>query len=200
MRNRSRITIAVLLVALGVAATAYGLTSYKRGHHGFDRLTVKTYHLGSAPAAIDTTIGAHLVAYVDANVTAAELLALNATAIEMVAAPGAGKALVFMGAGIEYDFVATACTGVAAGEDLVFKYTNASGEQVSAHVETTGMIDQGNDELRWVAPVSADAAVSDVTPLSNAALVLNLLVGEVADCGSPLDVRIYYRVIPVDLP
>ncbi len=200
MRNRRLAGVLSALLCIAVASAAWGITSYKRGHHGWDRTTAKTIHLGAAPASIDTSEGAHVLAFVDANVTAAELLALNATAIVMVAAPGAGKALVFMGAAIQYDFVATACTGVAAGEDLVFKYTNASGEQVSAHVETTGMIDQGNDELRYVAPVSGDAAVSDVTPLANAAIVLNLLVGEVADCGSPLDVRIYYRVIPVDLP
>ncbi len=198
---RNRLTTALLLIfALGVAATAYGITSYKRGHHGFDRVTTKSLHLASAPAAVDTTSGAHLYSFVDANVTAGELLALNATAIEMVAAPGAGKALIFLGAALQYDFNSAACTGVAAGEDLVFKYTSSAGEQVSPHVETTGMIDQTNDELRWVNPVSGDAVVSDVNPIANAALVLHLLVGEVATCDSPLDVRIYYRVIPIELP
>lgn len=136
----------------------------------------------------------------DTTVTNAQLLALNATPISVLAAPGAGFANVFHGAMVFYDHTTTACGGVAAGEDLVFKYTDGSGEQVSPHVETTGFIDQSADEMRWVGALGADAAVSDVEPVANAAIVIQLLVGEVITCsGQALKVRVFYQVIPSTL-
>lgn len=191
-----------ILVCLVAMAALAGVTKRTKGHTIHDKFSTQSLHLvkGTGPAAITTSKGAHLAAFFDTRITAAELLALNATPITVVAAPGTGQALLFDHAIIDYDFVSAACTGVAAGEDLVFKYTGSAGEEVSSHVETTGMIDQANDELRAVNGVGGDGAVSDTTPVANAVLVLHLLVGEVATCDSPLDVRVYYSVIPTDIP
>lgn len=132
--------------------------------------------------------------YVDVTIATAEVLALNATPIELVAAPGAGLALIYQGAQFFLDYATTAYDGVASGEDLSVKYTNASGAEV-AQIETTGFIDQGADELRYSFPISTAA----IEPVANAALVLHLLVGEIATGDSPLKARVYYKVVPSTL-
>lgn len=130
----------------------------------------------------------------DVTVSSAEILALNATPKELVAAPGAGLALVFEGAVMFLDFNSAAYAGIATGEDLSIKYTNASGDEVS-QIEATGFLDATADALRYALPATTAA----ITPVANAALVLHLLVGEITTGDSPLKVRVYYRVIPTTL-
>lgn len=145
--------------------------------------------------------GQYGLAAADVTISGAELQALNTTPQTVVSAPGANLAVIFDGAMLEYDYNSTACTGVAAGEDLVFAYTDETGDQVSVQIETTGMIDQTNDEVRWAGSTAVDqAAVGDIIPVANADVVLALLSGDVADCDSPLDVKVYYRVVPTALP
>jgi hypothetical protein len=132
--------------------------------------------------------------YADVTITTAQVLALNATPITLVAAPGAGKALIFQGAHLFLDFNSVAYDGIHADEDLSIKYTNASGAQL-ALVETTGFLGASADARRFVYPASTAA----ITPVPNAPLVLHLLVGEVATGNSPLKVRVYYKVINADL-
>lgn len=124
---------------------------------------------------------------------------LNATPQTLVAAPGAGKALIFLGAQLMLDYNSVAYDGVAAGEDLAIKYTNASGAQVG-QIEATGFLDQAADEHRWAYPVGASAAaLAQVEFVANSPLVLHMLTGEIATGNSPLRVKTYYRVIDVDL-
>jgi hypothetical protein len=144
-------------------------------------------------AKLDTEIGAKSA---DVTITTGQLLALNATPKTLVAAPGAGYALVFEGAVLYMAYNSVAYNGVAAGEDFAFKYTGTSGSTV-ATVESTGFIDQATNQLRYARP--AGAAINDCTPVDNAALVLHLLSGEIATGNSPLKVRVYYRVIPSSL-
>ncbi len=107
--------------------------------------------------------------FADVTVTTGELLALNTTPKTLV----------------------TAYDGIAAGEDLSIKYTNASGVEV-AQIEATGFLDGTADETRYVKAASAAA----VQPVANAALVLSMLVGNIATGDSPLKVRTFYRVLP----
>lgn len=124
----------------------------------------------------------------EVTITTAQLLALNATPVELVAAPGAGKANVLEEATF-YKAAGTAYDGIASGEDLSVKYTNGSGAEV-AQVETTGFLDQATAQVRH-----AKAAVAAVAPVANAALVAHLLVGEIATGDSDLKVRVRYRII-----
>ncbi len=129
--------------------------------------------------------------FADVTVSSAELLALNTTPKQLVAAPGAGKILLLEWAQLWLDFATTAYDGIAAGEDLSIKYTNAAGVEV-AQIEATGFLDGTADETRYVKAASAAA----VQPVANAALVLHLLVGNIATGNSPLKVRTFYRVLP----
>ena len=122
------------------------------------------------------------------TVTAAEIKALNATAKQLVAAPGAGKGLVFKGAKIRKS-AGTAYDGIAAGEDLAICYTNISGVQVGGQ-ECTGFMDQITTMANEIKPIVANLKV---TP--NAALVIGMLTGEIATGNATLKVQVEYDII-----
>lgn len=128
-----------------------------------------------------------------AVITSAQLLALNATPQTIVPAPGAGYALIFEGA-LARKPAGTAYSGIAAGEDLSVKYTDASGAEV-AQCETTGFLDQATDQIRWIRPHTAASGPSQITPVENAPLVLHMLVGEIAGGTSDLELEVHYRVV-----
>lgn len=122
------------------------------------------------------------------KVTSAELLALNATPKQIVEAPGAGKTIEFLGAMVHKP-AGTAYAGIAAGEDLAIKYTNGSGAQVNTSLETTGFLDQATAQTRLTRPI-----VTEYIPVENAALVLQMLTGEITTGTSDLIVTVRYRV------
>lgn len=127
-------------------------------------------------------------------VSAAELLALNATPKTLIPAPGTGLALVFEGALIHKP-AGTAYAGIAAGEDLSVKYTGAAGAEVG-QCEVTGFLDQATAQTRYVRPHTAASLNSAITPAENAPFVLHMLVGEITTGDSPLHVRVFYRLVP----
>ena len=125
------------------------------------------------------------------------MLALHATPIELVAAPGAGKALILTGAQLHLDYNSAAYAGIAAGEDLSIEYSG--GAQV-AEIETTGFLDQTADQYRWAYPAAnLGATVASVTPVANVGLDLSLLIGEIITGDSPLIVEVRYRTVTLDL-
>lgn len=124
------------------------------------------------------------------EIVAAALLALNATPQTLVPAPGAGKALIPVSMELWLDYGGTAYAGIAAGEDLALKYTDANGATL-ATVETTGFLDATADAFRYVQPTTTAA----LTPVANAPLVLHLLTGEITTGNSPLKLRVLYREI-----
>lgn len=128
-----------------------------------------------------------------AVVSSAALLALNAVPAEIVPTPGADHALIFAGAIIR-KAAGTAYAGIAVGEDLSVKYTDAAGAEV-AQCETTGFLDQATDQIRWVRPHSAAAGPSQISPVANSPLVLHLLVGEIITGDSDLELEVHYRVV-----
>jgi predicted RecA/RadA family phage recombinase len=122
------------------------------------------------------------------TISSAELLALNATPKELIAAPGAGKAIVPVDAELFLDFNTTAYGGIAAGEDLAFRYTGTAGNQVGT-VEATGFLDAIADAHR------VQLFNSTTDPVANAPLVLHMLTGEITTGNSPLKVKVRYRVV-----
>jgi hypothetical protein len=127
----------------------------------------------------------------DVLVTSTEVLALFTTAKVIVPAPGAGKAVEFLGALVLLDYGGTAYADDA-GEDLVFKYTNASGAAVSNAVDGS-VWDAEADTLAAFYPLNAAASAQEIAV--NAPIVLHLLTGNWATGNSPLKVRCYYRTI-----
>ncbi len=130
------------------------------------------------------------------TVTTGQVLALNATPITVVAAPGTGRFLLFEGAEL-YKAAGTAYAGIAGGEDLSFKYTDGSGQELGV-CETTGFLDQATAQVRWVRPqtgaISA-GTVTSIVPVANAVIKIQLLSGEITTGTSDLKCRIFYRVM-----
>lgn len=161
--------------------------------HGRRLGLAKDGHIILAPQAgphIDL-IGASKVV----TVSSAQLLALNATPQTILAAPGAGLANIVTRVAI-YKPAGTAYGGIAAGEDLVLKYTNGSGAQVCSVIEATGFLDQTTAQTRYAfGPGSTGSTAGDVTPVANAAVVLHLLTGEITTGDSPIYVRVWYDII-----
>lgn len=125
---------------------------------------------------------------VKVTITSAQLLALNATPVTLIAAPGASKIAEFVSA-IVHKPAGTAYAGIAAGEDLAIKYTDASGAQVNTSLETTGFLDQTTAQSRLTRQIS-----TEYTPVVNAPIVAHLLTGEITTGDSPLYLTIFYRV------
>jgi len=123
------------------------------------------------------------------SLTATQILALFAAPITIVPAPGADKFLEFVSAVIVKPVNTVAYDGVAAGEDLAIKYTDAAGVTVSTTLEATGFIDQTTAQIR-----TFKAITTDVTPAVNAALVLHLLIGEIATGNGTLTIQVIYRI------
>lgn len=134
--------------------------------------------------------------YTTKAITSAQLLALNATPVSILAAQGSGIAIIPLRVAI-YKPAGTAYGGIAAGEDLVLKYTNGSGAQCSSVVETTGFLDQTTAQTRMAGmPGSMTTVAGDYAPVANAAVVLHLLSGEITTGNSPLYVRMWYDLTP----
>ena len=137
-----------------------------------------------------------LVKYI--QVTSAQILALKATPINVLDAPGANRSYIFKGAMLHKP-AGVAYAGVAGGEDLAFNYTNGAGLQVGS-CEVTGFLDQTTAQTRWVHPYHAASGVSQITPVANAVIVIQMLVGEIITGDSPLNMRIFYRIVRTVLP
>lgn len=127
--------------------------------------------------------------------TTAQINAMRATPLIIVPAQGANTWIELVSAIIVYDY-ATAAFTVGGDEDLVIEY--ADGTDVSGTIETTGFLDQGDDELRYVPNVLALNADIEAT-INQGLRLLNSGSGETADGGGEVDVRITYRVYATGL-
>lgn len=147
-------------------------------------------------SGLQVVLGAH----VDTIVTSAQVRALNATPITVVAAPGAGLAVVPRLVQM-YKPAGTAYADVLAGDDLVLKYTDGSGEQCSGVIEATGFMDQTTAEMRVVGmPGATGTTAGSFEPVANAAVVLHMLTGEITTGDSDLIVRVFYDIVTSTLP
>lgn len=130
-------------------------------------------------------------------ITAAEVKALRATPITLVAAPGANKVIELISCKLKLDYGSEVFTETA--DNLAIKYTDGSGVAVSDTIESTGFIDQSADTMTSAVPVK-DAIVT-VAGSANKPLVLhNTGDGEIAGNASNdsvLDVYVLYRVIDI---
>ncbi len=136
------------------------------------------------------------VLFRDVTITTAQMLALNATPIEVIPAPGAGYALV-LDSVLAYKPAGTAYAAIHTDDDIAFKYTDANGAAV-AEIEATGFLDQATAQTRFAQSYRAASAESSMTP-SNTPIVAHMLNGEVTTGTSDLKLRLFYRIIPLVL-
>lgn len=125
------------------------------------------------------------------TLTTAQVKALNATPIDMIAAPGATKFIQLVDCMGFVDYNSAAYAEVAAGEDLTLKYTDDSGAVLTT-LETTGWLDQTADSYQIGVPAAAQ-------PVLNAKVVAHMATGEIITGDSPVTLVAHYRVIDVSL-
>lgn len=139
--------------------------------------------------------------YADVSLTTAQIDALAATPIQLVAAPGTNKAIIFLGASIKYTYSGAAWT-VDAGDNLEIRYTDGSGA-LCATIETasTGLaLDGAASTAIWVPPAGNTPATanSGIAYVANAKLVIDAATDLVKVSGSTagtIKVRVFYKVI-----
>jgi len=136
------------------------------------------------------TLAETLIKYAAVSIKAAQVKAIRATPIELVAAPAAGKVLEFLSAVLMLDYGSEVFT--ESSDNLAVKYTNGSGAAASETIESGSFIDAAADTV-----IKAEA-VKDTIMVVAAALVLhNTGDGEIAGNASEdsvLRVKVAYRV------
>lgn len=123
--------------------------------------------------------------FADVTISSSQMDTLNATPVSLVAAPGSGKMIEFLGATVINTFVTTAFELGSGTVD--FRYENASG----------GLCGQlTNAFVESVATAYFRAAPLACVGLLNKALVAHASA-DVTAGGGNLKIRCYYRVITV---
>jgi hypothetical protein len=141
-----------------------------------------------AAAAVTTAkLGEDVLRSVDVTIAAAAMDTLAATPVELVAAPGANKAVIVVGVALRK--LAGAYGSVGAGDDMTVKIENAAGATL-ATVETAGFLDDAGEQFRWVQPTTTAA----ITPVANKAIVASI-GGDIDAAGGAVHARVYYRVV-----
>jgi|15BtaG_2_1085339.scaffolds.fasta_scaffold00070_31 hypothetical protein len=122
--------------------------------------------------------------------TGAEVKVLNATPIEVIPAPGAGKAIIVDEVEWFLDFATAAYDGVGAGENLSLKYTNGSGADLSVAVAGVGFGDASAD-----ARAIARGAGHVLTANANAVAFIASAEWFAAAGDSPVTCTVKYRIV-----
>lgn len=122
------------------------------------------------------------------TLTAAQVNALNTTPVDLIPAPGAGKAIVITSVVAEYDYVTTAFGGVASGDDMRIKYNGGS---TIATIETTGFIDQTSDQYRNYTVPAGELTIAPNTKV----VVDSGGDGTTGGTGSTVKLIVTYKII-----
>lgn len=117
-----------------------------------------------ATAALDVST----IQYAEVALTNTNMLALRATPITLVAAPGAGKVLEFISAVLIFDY-----TGAytESADNMAVKWGDGSGTIASQAIEATGFVDATADTL--TVALAKNDAIAAKTACENKALVLH---------------------------
>lgn len=177
--------------------------------NGTSRINVLHVPVGASLAVASTSVGtgqladgaitsakmdAGLLRSATVNLTSAQIKALKATPITLVAAPGADLAVVPVSIALVVNYGGTnAFTETA--DDLSIGY---SGGAEIKEIESTGLIDQTNDEWRYIT-FEFDETFQ---PTENTAVVITNLDDEIAGNAAGNNtarVVLTYRVVPTDL-
>jgi len=141
----------------------------------------------------DSHLEAPLEHYVDVQLDYDDVVALGATPVELIPAPGADLAVVPTAIAIVVNYGGTNAFTESA-DDLSIGW---DGGAEIMEIESTGLIDQTNDEWRYITFEHDETFI----PSENTAVVITNLDDEIAgNAGedNTIDIRIYYKTVPTD--
>jgi len=121
----------------------------------------------------------------EVSLTSAEILALNTTAKQLVAAPGSAYVNEFLSAVLFLDY---GTATYATNGDITVRETNAAGTALSDTVAEADFLFKTTDFIRVVQALSADTVL-----LANKALVLSVATGDPATGDGTVTVHVSYR-------
>ena len=138
---------------------------------------------------IDATIYTAEVA-----ITAADIVAMYTTAVEVIAAPGAGKALHFVDAALIYDYDTATYTG---GGVITLEY--AAGAAVSTDIAAANGFGAAGDKVFSLAALNASGGYT--MPVNTAIDITNATGVFVAPTGAAgiARLKVTYRVVTTGL-
>lgn len=181
-------------------ATDAQVTAGSRADRALSSANVATNAEAQAQTAGKLLTAANLGAegflqYADVTLTNAQIKAVRATPVTLVAAQGAGTVIKFMGALLKLNYGGNNAFTESA-DNLAIKYTDGSGVAVSGTIESTAFITATADTYSNAEP--AAGAIVAATGAENQALVIHNtgdgeIAGNAAD-DNTLSVRVYYTV------
>ena len=140
-----------------------------------------------------TKLDPTVIKFTDTKLESADVKALKATPITLVEAPGADLAIVPVAVAIVCNYGGTNAF-TETDDDLSIGYL--AGAEIM-EIESTGLIDQTNDEWRYITFERAET----FAPVENTAVVVTNLDDEIegnAANDNEVHIRLYYRVVPTD--
>jgi len=125
---------------------------------------------------------------------------LNATPVELIAAPGAGKMILVHRAVWQLDYATAGFDAAAAGDTLVARYNDSNGAICVATTPGDTFGGATADTISVVGGV-ATAVVGAATGRVNQAVVAHINTGEwyAAAGGSAIKWKLFYSVVDIDL-
>lgn len=124
---------------------------------------------------------------VQVALSSAQILALNATPVTLVAAPGSGKVILVQGITLK---MVTTATAYANGGALEFRYTDGSGAKVSADI-AAAVVTAG----AGTSYTSVSGVTTSLTNVANAAIVIdNATAPFITGTGTAV-VNVTYKVL-----
>lgn len=142
----------------------------------------------AAGAVTSAKMAEDLIRTVQVPLTSANILALSATPISLIVAPGAGKIIIVES--ILMKMVRTG-TAYANGGALEFRYTDASGAKVTADI-AAALVTTGGAGTAYAHVSGIEASI---TPVPNAAIiVVNATAPFISGTGTAV-LTIKYRIV-----
>lgn len=121
------------------------------------------------------------------SLSSAQILALSATPVVLVPAPGAGRVVIV--SDIDFQMTRTA-TAYANGGALEFRYTDGSGAKVSADV-AAALVTTGGAGVAYAAVGGIEASI---TPVPNAAIIVTNATAPYISGTGTAKIRVAYRI------
>jgi hypothetical protein len=142
---------------------------------------------GSAGHVSSADLAESLLRTVQVPLTSANILAMNATPVTLIAAPGAGKIAIVEDILLK---MVTTATQYANGGAVEFRYTNGSGAKVTADIAAAVITAGAGTSYTKVSGVEAS-----LTPVANAAIVVtNATAAFITGTGTGV-LTIKYRIV-----